>query len=60
MLAAESIYVDEVSKEICFLGCEQEEYVCGGVMGENNSQTVLHTRHDKECLSFLHMGFPED
>lgn len=53
-------YIDEVNKEICFLGRKQEEYVGSGVMGENESKTVLHTRHDKECLSFLHMGFPED
>lgn len=42
------------------LGCKQEEYHSGGVMGENQNKTDLHTRHDKECLGFLHLGFPED
>lgn len=41
-------------------GCKQEDYHCGGVMGENQSETVLHTYHDKERLGFLHMGFPEN
>ncbi len=29
-------------------------------MGEDETEAVLHTHHDKECLSFLHMGFPKD
>lgn len=29
-------------------------------MGEDETEAVLHTRHDEECLGLLHVGFPED
>lgn len=51
-----------VTRIICLFlpGCEQEEHHGGGVMGRNQNETVLHTRHDEERLRFLHMGFPEN
>ncbi len=56
----ETIKYESESESECFLGCKQEEYNSGGVMGEDETEAVLHTHHDKKCLSFLHMGFPKD
>lgn len=44
----------------CSSGCKQEEYYGGGVVGGNENETDVHTRHDPECLGVLHVGFPED
>lgn len=43
-----------------FLGCKQEKHDSGGVVGGSESEAVVHARHDKERLRFLHVGFPED
>lgn len=50
-------------KDVCWmnlLGRKQEEHHRGGVVGEKQTKTDLHARHDKERLGFLHVGFPED
>lgn len=48
---------------MCWLnpvGCKQEEYHSGWVVGENQNEADVHARHGEERLGFLHVGFPED